>query len=228
MAQIYNEQNFTVLIINGEKKGFQYPDGSFETIEDFNKKTQTDGELYNTLVKWRYENKNKDLAIVGFLNVQRGITFCTIGFNFTDMILSAYHLKDIYDLLQLLGRANGEKQYVQQMNIWIPKEVEIKAKEMIEILNELHRRDPEIYIESDFRKKTSRELKEHAMTVPDIINVEIKEDWEKITKKVSRSYNKEEIIEYIRKKDTPLANELCKMKKNKLQCRKENKVIKNI
>ncbi len=222
MAKIFHNQNFDVLIINGEQKGFQSPEYSFESIEAFNKRTNTDGELYNTLIKWKSlnENKNKDLAITGYLNVQRGITFCTTGFNFTDMIVSAYHLKDIDGLIQILGRANGEKQYVQIMNIWTPKKIMDDANEMIEILNELHKRDPEIYIESDFRKKTSREVKEPAMTVPDIINV-LHDEWDNIIKKHARSYNSELIIEYIRKSNESLANELLKMTKKQITMPKD-------
>jgi hypothetical protein len=223
MAKIFRNQNFTVLIINGEQKGFQSPDYSFESIEDFNKRTDTEGELYNTLVKWKSldENKNKDLAITGYLNVQRGITFCTTGFNFTDMIVSRYHLKDIDGLIQILGRANGEKQYVQIMNIWTPKKVMDDANEMIEILNELHKRDPEMYIESDFRKKTSREVKEPAMTIPDIINV-ASDEWDNIIKKQGRSYNSELIIQHIRKTNESLANEISKMTKKQITMPKDD------
>jgi hypothetical protein len=222
MAKVFLDKKFTVLILNGEQKGFQSPspDYNFESIEDFNKRTNTEGELYNTLVKWRQLNESKDLAITGYLNVQRGITFCTKGFNFTDMILSAYHLKDIDGLIQILGRANGEKQYVQIMNIWTPKKVMDEANEYIEILNDLHKRDPEIYIESDFRKKTSREIIEIALTVPDIISVS-EDEWESIVRKQGRSYNSSLIIECIRKTNDFLANELTKMVKKQITMPKD-------
>lgn len=217
MAKLFRDKNFTVLIINGEQKGFLSPDNLFESIDSFNTRTSTQGELYNTLVKWKSlpENKNRDLAITGYLSVQRGITFCTTGFNFTDMIVSAYHLKDIDGLIQILGRANGEKQYVQVMNIWTPKKVMNDANEMIDILNDLHKRDPEIYIESDFRKKTTKEFKEPAMTIPDIIPVS-SDEWENVTKKQGRAYNTNLIIDYIRKVDPELANELTKMIKKQI------------
>jgi hypothetical protein len=215
MAELFQKNNFTVLILNGEKKGFLNPDDSYESIEEFNSKTGITGELYNTLVKWRELNEDKDLAITGYLSVQRGVTFCTKGFNFTDMIVSAYHLRDIDSLIQILGRANGEKEYVQIMNIWAPKTVIDEANEMILILNQLHTRDPEIYIESDFRKKTSKELREPALSIPDILIVS-SDDWDTIIKKKGRVYDVELILSYIKKQNKTLADELSKMNKKQI------------
>jgi len=217
MAKEFIKKKFTVLILNGEQKGFQSPDGSFETVEQFNQRMNISGELYDTLVKWRSldENKNKDIAITGYLCVQRGVTFCTIGFNFTDIILSTYHLNSIDDLVQILGRANGEKQYVQVMNIWAPPAVIEEASEMIYILNELHKRDPEVYNESDFRKKTPRELKAPAMTIPDDIQI-LDEEWAVITKKNGNSYNSDLILATIEKMNPELHKELKAMTKKQI------------
>jgi hypothetical protein len=153
MSDVFIKKGFTVLILNGDKhkEGFQSPNGDFLSLDKFNIKHKIKGELYDSLVKWRSLNENKDLLITGYYKIERGITFNTIGFNFTDMIVSSYHLQDMARLIQILGRANGDKKYVKVLTIWTPKKVIDEALKHIEMLDELHRRDPEIYIREDFK-----------------------------------------------------------------------------
>lgn len=216
MGKLFQRKGFAVLILNSDQKGFSYPEGNFDSIDEFNKRHHLQGELYYTLVKWREENRNKDLVITGFLNVQRGVTFCTIGFNFTDMIISSYHLKDIDALIQILGRANGEKQYVQILNIWSPKSVIDKANQEIEIYNQLHKRDPEIYIESDFRGKTPKEVKKNAETKPDIIYLSSEKFWMDIIRKKGNRWDLELILSSIGSQDSELEKELRSMTKKQI------------
>jgi hypothetical protein len=108
-------------------------------------------------VKWRELNPSEDLAITGYLNLERGITFNTNGFNFTDMLVSSYHVKNLASLIQILGRANGDVEYVKIMNIWSPKHVISSANEYIEAVNDTHSRNPEEFNESDFRKASPRD-----------------------------------------------------------------------
>ena len=78
--------------MNGKFKGFINPDKSQVNLKDFNSKNSIDGDLRDSLRKWNELNPSTNLAITGYWVIERGITFNTTGFNFTDMILSNYHL----------------------------------------------------------------------------------------------------------------------------------------
>jgi hypothetical protein len=216
MADMFHAKGFSVLLLNGEQKGFQYPDRTFESIEDFNKYHKINGELYHTLVAWRAIHKHIDLAITGYECLGRGVTFCTNGFNFTDMIISNYHSKNRAELVQILGRGTGNKAYVQRMNIWCPKKVIDDANEEIDILNQLLTRDPEVLCELDFRKKTTKELREPALTVPDIVPVSDDNKWAEITKKKGRGYDEESILSFITEQKQELGLKLREMEKKQI------------
>lgn len=205
----YPGSNFCVLIHNGKEKKFWYPSGTFQTIEEFGEEQKFDTndiELKDILVKWREVNPDMDLAITGNWTIQRGITFCTIGFNFTDLIISNYHLNNINALIQLLGRANGGKEYVQIMNIWCPLQVITEANEQIKRVNDLLASSPEEFNESQFRKKTKAEINEPAMTVPVII--ELTDDEMTSIKKIGRQWNEKCIKELIGLKNQNLLNDI--------------------
>ena len=204
MCQVFTEKKFSVLILNSEKqnnsvaKGFINADGSYVSLDDFNARHNISGEIYDTLAKWTEINSTTDLAITGYLNVERGVTFNSIGFNFTDMIVSAYHLKNLASLIQIIGRANGGVEYVKIMNIWAPKHVINEANEFIEMMNELHARDPEEYNEADFRKKTVRDIIKKAATVPKAVSL-TEDEWITATTKKGIRYNKDAILGLIEK-----------------------------
>ena len=63
--------------------------------------------MYKTLSKLHQLYSKTNIALTGFNCVERGITFQTNGFNFTDMIIPP--IKDIATSVQLVGRANGGK-----------------------------------------------------------------------------------------------------------------------
>lgn len=203
----YPGSNFCVVIHNGEYKGFWYPSGDFTSFESFRKENNmAECEFKDILVKWRELNPDTDLMITGFMNIQRGITFCTKGFNFTDLIVSTYHLGNINSLIQLLGRANGGKEYVEIMNIWAPPDVIKKANEQIKIVNDLLANEPEEFEESQFRKKTVAEINEPAMTVPVIIEL-TDEEMDSIKKK-GRSWDETRIKELIALKNPQVTNDI--------------------
>jgi hypothetical protein len=160
----------TVLIMNGKNKVF-YSHGGVESIKAFNERNSVKGEMKDTLVKWRQLNPTASLVITGNLNVERGITFCTCGFNFTDLIVSHCHIRNLESLIQMLGRANGGKEFVEIMNIWAHTNVVKTANDRIAIVNELLSRDPEEFKERDFRKMSKHEFMEPAMTVPIVIQL---------------------------------------------------------
>ena len=165
-----------------------------ELLSVYNLRYKIRGELKDTLVKWRELNPSASLAITGYLCIERGITFCTHGFNFTDLIVSHCHTRNLASLIQLLGRANGGKEYVQIMNIWAHTDVIRQANERIATLNELLARDPEEFRERDFRKMTKHERMEPAMTVPIVVQLTEAEYATLATMKKGRAWDEKKIV----------------------------------
>ena len=213
MQEELTRRNFNVYIDNSKKKGFYDLNGGFISLEIFNKTHSIKGELYETFVKWRELHPNQHLAITGLLNITRGITFNTIGFNFTDMIISAYHAKDIASLVQLFGRANGGKQYVNVMNLHCPTDVYAKVKEFVDMAIDILNKNPEEFEEKHFKSQTPREKKreqqEVAWTVPKVLSL-TQEEYDSIQKekgksgKESKAWDKKTIFSQIAKKDPQL------------------------
>ena len=139
--------------------------------------------------------------------ITRGITFNTIGFNFTDLILSAFHMKDVAELIQAFGRGNGGKDYVQKMTIHCPEPVWTFAMDTIDRLDELYKKDPAEFEERDFRAGTKKDRQLVAMTVPYVFHVG-PENWTTAIKKVGKSkkYDDESIFAEIAKHDKNLVN----------------------
>lgn len=203
MRQELTRRGFHVYIDNSEGKGFFDTTGVFMPLDTFNRAYGVIGELYNTFVKWRSIHPTDHLAITGLTTITRGITFNTIGFNFTDAIISACHMEDISDLVQLFGRANGGKEYVDIMNIHCPPTVFMKVKEQIDMTCAIFNKNPEEFKESQFRKKTKKEVQAVASTVPYVIHL-TKEEYTSI-KKVGRGWDMQTIQSEISKKNPELA-----------------------
>jgi hypothetical protein len=210
MQQELTRRGFNVYMDNSKKKGFYDLKGDFISIELFNKAHSIKGELYETFVKWRELHPNEHLAITGLLNITRGITFNTIGFNFTDMIISAYHAKDIASLVQLFGRANGGKKYVNVMKLHTPTDVYKKVKEFVDMAIDILNKNPDEFEEKHFRGQTSQEKKraqqEVAWTVPKVFQL-TDEEYASIKKvkgksgKDTKEWDKATIMAQISKKD---------------------------
>ena len=208
MKDMLIKKGYTVYVDDSANKGFFDPSGKFTSLEKFNTDNKVKGELYNTFVEWRRLNPEAPIALTGYLNVIRGITFNTVGFNFTHMIISAYHAKDLANLIQLLGRANGGKKYVGKMNIICPKTLWDKANDAIKIMKELHEKSPEEFEEKDFRRKTKRDEQEPAWTVPDVIHLG-EERFANIKKKgKSKVWDKDTIFAELTKDDAALVADI--------------------
>ena len=176
-------KNYTVLLMNGKFKGFIYPDGREVPIEDYNNKFDIKGELRNTLRHWSNNNISMNLAITGYNVIERGVTFNTDGFNFTDMILSNYNLKSIGPLIQLAGRSCGAKKYVDIMNIFCTDSIKQQVENRNNRLKEICSLNPELYNRTDFN--TSK----NAIPVKlEIINKELKNELVKLKIKHNRGY----------------------------------------
>jgi hypothetical protein len=150
VVSYFNDKNYCVLLLNGKFKGFIFPDKTRVEIKDFNIVNNIDDELYVTLVKWNELYPEMKLAITGNSVIERGVTFNTVGFNFTHMILSNYHISSIGKASQIGGRGSGGRKYVNKINVICTskvKEAIIKFNKNIEDICSLN---PEYFNRTDF------------------------------------------------------------------------------
>lgn len=150
VANYFNDKNYCVFMMNGKFKGFIYPDKSTIELSEFNTKYNINGELRESLVKWNELNPTINLAITGYWVIERGITFNTNGFNFTDMILSNYHLSSLGKLIQLAGRGTGGKKYVNKMNVICTFKIEETIKNFNKNLEKICSLNPQYFNRTDF------------------------------------------------------------------------------
>jgi hypothetical protein len=150
VVSYFNDKNYCVFVMNGKFKGFIYPDKSKIELTQFNIKNNIDGELRESLMKWNELNPTINLAITGYWVIERGITFNTTGFNFTDMILSNYHLSSMGKLIQLAGRGSGGKMYVNKMNVICTTKIKDTIINFNKNLEEICSLNPEYFNRTDF------------------------------------------------------------------------------
>lgn len=150
VVSYFNDKNYCVFVMNGKFKGFIYPDKSKIELTQFNIENKIDGELRESLMKWNELNPSTSLAITGYWVIERGITFNTIGFNFTDMILSNYHLSSMGKLIQLAGRGSGGKIYVNKMNVICTTKIKDTIINFNKNLEEICSLNPEYFNRTDF------------------------------------------------------------------------------
>ena len=117
------ENGYWVLMINGYFKGFISPIGERNNLSKFKIEHNINGELRDYLRKWREIHPRENLLITGLNCCERGITFNTDGFNFTHMIITHYHAKNINRLLQLIGRGSGNKQFAKSLTVICPQTI---------------------------------------------------------------------------------------------------------
>lgn len=150
VTDYFLQKGYCVLLMNGTFKGFQYPDGSAITLDEFKQQNRIEGELRDSLRIWNMLHPNMNLAITGYWVIERGITFNTNGFGFTSLILSNYHLKALNRLIQIAGRATGGKRYVKIMKIVCTREVRNAVFEFNENLEAICRMNPGEFNQTDF------------------------------------------------------------------------------
>lgn len=150
IVSYFNDKNYCVFIMNGKFKGFIYPDNTKIELKQFNTQHNVNGELRESLKKWNELNPEVNLAITGYWVIERGITFNTCGFNFTDMILSSYHLSSIGKLIQLGGRGTGGKKYVNTMNIVCTSNIKETIISFNKNLEKICSLNPEYFNKTDF------------------------------------------------------------------------------
>tara|TARA_Y100000389_G_C17458704_1_gene520029 strand:- start:877 stop:2640 length:1764 start_codon:yes stop_codon:yes gene_type:complete len=157
MTTIFTNLGFTVLQHNGKFKGFVEPNGSRVPLEVFNEQNfhQEKAQMMDTLRKWNESYPSKSLAITGYNTIERGVTFNTDGFNFTEVIISSYHAKQINKLLQLIGRDHGHADYCKPCVVYTTEEIHKSVGKYIENFHKLKEADVERYNITDFSKSPS-------------------------------------------------------------------------
>ena len=190
IKKFFLEQNCIVVVINGKSKNIYLPDGT-KSINEFNRTyfpKKGDVEMYKTLSKLHQLYSETNIVLTGFNCIERGITFQTNGFNFTDMIIPP--IKDIATSVQLVGRANGGKKYVRKHNIYIQKEHYTKISKRIDYALKLIESNPKEVCEIDFREKTNKEKDMVRWEVPISIDLQ-KEEFDYIVEKNGIRFRKE-------------------------------------
>jgi hypothetical protein len=150
VVSYFNDKNYCVFIMNGKFKGFIYPNKNKVELIQFNIENNINGELRESLIKWNELNPTVNLAITGYWVIERGITFNTIGFNFTDMILSNYHRSSMGKLIQLAGRGSGGKKYVSKMNVICTNTIRETIVNFNKNLEDICSLNPEYFNRTDF------------------------------------------------------------------------------
>ena len=146
----FNDKNYCVFVLNGTFKGFIYPNKNTIELTQFNVENNINGELRDSLMKWNELNPTTNLAITGYWVIERGLTFNTIGFNFTDVILSNYHLSSIGKLIQLAGRSTGAKKYVDKINVICTTIIRNTIVNFNDNLEKICSLNPEYFNKTDF------------------------------------------------------------------------------
>ena len=101
-------------------------------------------------------------------------------------------IKDIATSVQLIGRANGGKKYVQKHNIYIQKDHYIKIKNRIDYALKLIESKPIEIHEIDFREQTNKEKDMVRWTVPISIDLE-KKQFDYLAEKNGIRFKKERV-----------------------------------
>ena len=136
--------------------------------------------MYDSLAKLNELYSHTDILITGLKCVERGITFNSSGFNFTHVIIPPK--LPLAMLIQIIGRSQGAKEYVDKHIIYIHPQQSSDAEQFMEMQKKIILNDPETITGEDFRIKSERELEEKYMTIPERIELS-QEEYVKLTEK---------------------------------------------
>lgn len=190
IKNFFLDRKFIAVVINGKSKDIFLPEEETLSINEFNKihfPNKDEIEIYDTLSKLNKLYLNTNIVIIGFNCIERGITFQSIGFNFTDMIIPP--IKDIATSVQLIGRANGGKKYVKKHNIYIQEDHYINIENRINYALKLIESNPTEICETDFREKTDKEKDMVRWEVPISIYLQ-KEQFDYLVEKNGNRFKK--------------------------------------
>ena len=150
VVSYFNDKNYCVLLLNGKFKGFMYPDKTNIELTEFNLHNNVYGELRESLVKWNELHPQMNLVITGNSVIERGVTFNTVGFNFTHMILSNYHILTIGKASQIGGRCCGGKSYVGLINVICTTQVKETIASFNKTIEDICSLNPTNFNRTDF------------------------------------------------------------------------------
>ena len=162
----------------------EHPNRECESIEEFNmrvgllrKGKKSNVNMYDTLTLMELLYKDINIMITGFICIERGITFQTKTkygqFGFTDLILPTV-IDCLASLIQILGRANGHKNFVNSHNIHMTQNLYDEVSKQLEYQINIIKSNYEKITAAHCRDKTQREKEEPFMTVP--IRIELSGD----------------------------------------------------
>ena len=140
--ELFQNKGYWILVLNGTEKGFRSPLGEKKSILPDLKKG---GELRDILRKWRENHPTAGLVITGKTVLERGLTFLTNGFCFDYIILSAYFAKDMANLVQTLGRGQGNEKYVGDYKLVMPQSLHDRVKKYLKDCEDILKNQPEYY-----------------------------------------------------------------------------------
>ena len=143
------------MILNGKHKGFLPPDetdlNNIITKEEFDQTYNVSGNdgIRDTLRKWKELYPNDNLVISGGDLLERGLTFAPMVLVL--LIFSyLYHLSNINKLIQTIGRACGNKNFINKMNIICPEEIDKIARNYFSEMSTLNKSQIEIFEREHF------------------------------------------------------------------------------
>ena len=145
----FNDKNYCVFVMNINLKDLFIQIKAKLNLHNLTLKMKLKVNR-DSLMKWNELNPTTNLAITGYWVIERGITFNTTGFNFTDMILSNYHLSSMGKLIQLAGRGSGGKIYVNKMNVICTNKIKDTIINFNKKLEEICSLNPEYFNRTDF------------------------------------------------------------------------------
>lgn len=185
IVDYFLEKGFICVKLNSDKNtAFQYPvefNKKPTSLIDFNEKYfKKQVHMYDSLAKLNELYSHTDILITGLKCVERGITFNSTGFNFTHVIIPPK--LPLAMLIQIIGRSQGAKEYVDKHIIYIHPQQSADAEQFMEMQKKIILNDPETITGEDFRIKSQRELEEKYMTIPERIELS-QEEYVKLTEK---------------------------------------------
>lgn len=184
--ELFQNKGYWRLVLNGKEKGFTSPIGEKKNILPDLKRG---GELRDILRKWRKDNPKAGLVITGKTVLERGLTFLTDGFCFDYIILSGYFAKDMANLVQILGRGQGNEKYVGNYILVMPQALRDKVKKYLEDCEAILKNQPEYY-DLDMITKIGKTDKFEKIKVHYENSIEKLNEWVKSNIKTSSIRNK--------------------------------------
>jgi hypothetical protein len=196
IVNYFINKGFICVKINSDKDdAIQFPD-TLDTepisLIDFNNKYfKKSVHMYESLAKLNELYSHTDIVITGLTCIERGITFNSTGFNFTHVIIPPN--LSLAMLIQIIGRSQGDKLYVDTHKIFISPKQLAEAETFMDKQLKIIRDKPYEITEEDYHIKSQRELDDKYMNIPVQI-VLSDEEYTNLTKKRGKQFANTEAI----------------------------------